>query len=261
MIYAFVLVVGPAAAAALVERRLRPSPTRRLLVTAATTWSVIGGRSLGREATRLGRLLEAGDLEGARSAAPALMGRDPAQLDTSELCRGAIESVAENTADAAVGPLLWGAVLGLPGLVAYRAANTLDAMVGYRSARYERFGWASARLDDLLTFLPARLAALLTVLCAAGVGGSTGSSWRILRRDGRAHPSPNAGRLEAAFAGALDLRLGGASSYDGTVEERPSLGDGRVATPDDVVRAVRLSRAVIAAAVAVSAGLAVWSER
>lgn len=259
--YAVVLVAGPAAAAALLERRLGRSPGRRLLVTAGAAWSVIGGRSLAQEATRLGRLLEAGNLEEARRAAPALMGRDPTRLDASELCRGAIESVAENTADAAVGPLLWGAVLGLPGLIAYRASNTLDAMVGHRNERYQEFGWASARLDDVLTFVPARLAALLTAACATGVGGSTGSSWRILRRDGRSHPSPNAGQLEAAFAGALDLQLGGASCYDGLIEQRPTLGDGRVASPPDIQRAVRLSRAVIALAAVVCATLAFQIER
>lgn len=246
MLYAALLVGVPAVTAAIVERRLAATPGRRVLVLSIAMWAVLGGRSLGREARRLAGCLGKGDLDAARARAPALMGRDPSRLDASELCRGAIESVAENTADAAVGPLLWGAVLGLPGIVGYRAANTLDAMVGHLGDRYEQFGWASARLDDALTYVPARLAALASVAMAPIVGGRCREAARTLRRDGHKHPSPNAGQLEAAFAGALHVRLGGTNHYDGTLERRPGLGDGRAPTPHDVTRAVTLSTATIA---------------
>jgi adenosylcobinamide-phosphate synthase len=167
--------------------------------------------------------------------------------------------VAENTADAVVGPLLWGALAGPAGVAAYRAANTLDAMVGHRSARHARFGWAAARLDDALTWPAARLAAGLAVVLAPAAGGDPGRAWRTLRRDGAAHPSPNAGRLEAAFAGALGVRLGGRNRYPWQVEDRPPLGDGPAPDPDAVARAVRLSRAVglVAAALATTAAWAV----
>jgi adenosylcobinamide-phosphate synthase len=196
------------------------------------------------------RALADGDLTAARAALPALAGRDPRGLAETELARATVESVAENTSDAAVAPLLWGAVAGLPGLLGYRAVNTLDAMVGHRSARYERFGWAAARLDDAANWVPARVTAALTVACAPLAGGSAAGALRIWRRDGAAHPSPNSGRCEAALAGALHLRLGGRNVYGSRVEDRPTLGDGRPPAADDIRRAVRLSRAVwIAAAI------------
>jgi adenosylcobinamide-phosphate synthase len=162
-----------------------------------------------------------------------------------------IESVAENTCDAAVAPLLWGAVAGIPGLAAYRAVNTLDAMVGHRSPRYLRFGWACARLDDAANWVPARVTAALAVACAKG---GRFAAMRTVLRDGAKHPSPNAGRCEAAFAGALGVRLGGTNVYGDVAEARPGLGEGgRAPEPDDIYRAIRLSRAVTLAA----AGLAV----
>ena len=145
--------------------------------------------------------------------------------------------MAENTSDAVVGTLLWGAIGGPAGVAAFRAANTLDAMVGHRSPRYREFGWAPAKLDDALCWPAARAGAGLAVLCAPLAGGSRAEAWHTLRRDGAAHPSPNAGRMEAAFAGALGLRLGGPLAYDGRIEDRPALGDGRA--PIDRRRAPR----------------------
>jgi adenosylcobinamide-phosphate synthase len=188
--------------------------------------------------------LDAGDLDDARAALPALAGREPSGLDAPELVRATVESVAENTSDAAVAPLFWGAVGGIPGLLAYRAVNTLDAMVGHRSPRYERFGWTAARLDDAANYLPARLTAVLTVACAPVAGASAGGALRVWRRDGAAHPSPNAGRCEASMAGALGVRLGGRNVYGGLLEERPRLGDGPPSVVDDIRRAARLSRVV-----------------
>jgi adenosylcobinamide-phosphate synthase len=250
------VVVLTGAAAALgtaLDRGTRRRPVARTLVTAAATWTVLGGTSLGRAAETMQRALTAGDLPAARAALPALAGRDPRGLGEEDLARATVESVAENTSDAAVAPLFWGAVAGIPGLLTYRAVNTLDAMVGHRSPRYGRFGWAAARLDDVVNWLPARATAVLTVACAPLTGGSRRGALRTWLRDGGAHPSPNSGRCEAATAGALGLRLGGRNVYGNRVELRPSLGDGRPPTAGDIERAVRLSRTVWTAAAILAA--------
>jgi len=253
---AHVLLLTSAAAAAgtALERATATRPAARTLVTAAATWTVLGGTSLSRTAGRMAGALADGDLPGARAVLPSLAGRDPSGLGADELARATVESVAENTSDAAVAPLFWGAVAGVPGLLAYRAVNTLDAMVGHRSPRYERFGWASARLDDVANWAPARLTAALTVACAPLAGGSAAGALRTWRRDGAAHPSPNAGRCEAALAGALGLRLGGRNVYGSRVEDRPVLGSGRAPGAGDVRRATRLSTAVWTTAAALAAG-------
>jgi adenosylcobinamide-phosphate synthase len=209
---------------------------------------------------RIAGALNDGDIEAARTALPALCGRDPSELTAADLARATIESVAESTSDGAVAPVVWGAVAGLPGLATYRAVNTLDSMVGYRSARYRRFGWASARLDDVLNWAPARLTGLLAVACAPVAGGSPAAAWRALRADGQRHPSPNAGQCEAAFAGALGIRLGGTNTYGGVTESRPELGTGRPPTPDDITRAIRLSRTITYAATAAAALFSVIAE-
>ncbi|MCZ2813587.1 cobalamin biosynthesis protein [Modestobacter sp. VKM Ac-2979] len=252
--YTTVCVGTATALGAVLHRATADRPVARTLVTAGATWAVLGGTSLGRAADTMAGHLATGDLPAARAHLSTLAGRDPRGLGEAELVRATVESVAENTSDAAVAPLFWGAVAGLPGLLGYRAANTLDAMVGYRSARYARFGWAAARFDDVLNWLPARLTALLTVAVAPLVGGSPAGAWRAWHRDGAAHPSPNAGRCEAALAGALGLRLGGRNVYGTRVEERPTLGDGQPPVRGDIRRAVRLSRAVWTAA-AILAGL------
>jgi adenosylcobinamide-phosphate synthase len=252
--YAAVLTGTAVAAGAALDRATRHRPAVRALVTAAVTWTVLGGTSLGRAAGTLQRHLAEGDLPAARAALPSLAGRDPRGLEEPELARATVESVAENTADAAVGPLVWGALGGLPGLLGYRAVNTLDAMVGHRSARYQRFGWAAARADDVAGWLPARVTAALAVGCAPLAGGSPRRALRTWWRDGAAHPSPNAGRCEAAFAGALGVRLGGRNVYGGRVEDRPSLGGGPRPTAADVGRAVTLSRAVWLASAGLAAG-------
>lgn len=239
--------------AALPHRR----PIASVLSTAAATWAVLGGTSLLREGTAMVEELEAGELAAARVRMPSLCGRNPAGLDGPGLARATLESVAENTSDAVVAPLLWGAVAGVPGLLGYRAVNTLDAMIGHHSPRYERFGWAAARVDDGLNLLPARVAGLLTAACAPVVGGSPAAALAVWRRDARAHPSPNAGVVEAATAGALGVRLGGVTVYPYGSEQRPVLGNGDVPDTADLRRAVVLSRAVQLAAVLASAALAV----
>ncbi len=258
--YALALTLAATGLGAALHRATGRRPAARLVLTAATAWTVLGGTSLARTADRMQRALATGDLPAARAVLPSLAGRDPRHLDGPELARATVESVAENTADAAVAPLFWGALAGMPGLLGYRAVNTLDAMVGHRSPRYARFGWAAARLDDLANWLPARMTAALTVVCAPVAGGSATGAWRAWTRDGAAHPSPNAGRCEAALAGALGVRLGGRNVYGGRVEERPALGDGRAPGAADIPRAVRLSRAVWCAA-AVVCVLARWGRR
>jgi adenosylcobinamide-phosphate synthase len=249
--------VVPVAVAGLAGQRLtRGHRAATAAATALATWTVLGGASLGGAALALGRELEAGDLDAARRMLPALCGRDPDQLDAAGLARAAIESVAENTSDAVVAPLLWGAAFGLPGLLGYRAVNTLDAMIGHHSPRYERFGWAAARLDDVANVIPARVTGLLAAALAPAVRGRSRQALRTLHRDGGKHPSPNAGRCEAAFAGALGVRLGGRNSYQGRTEQRGLLGDGAPPAAPDIARAVRLSRLVSGAALLTAAAIA-----
>jgi adenosylcobinamide-phosphate synthase len=235
-----------------VERAaLRSGPGWTALATGAATFAALGGTSLSRTGRQMVGLLGAGDVAGARRLLPSLCGRDPAALDLGGLARAALESVAENTSDAHVAPVLWAAAGGVPAVLVYRGANTLDAMIGNRSLRYLRFGWAAARFDDAANFVAARMTALLVAVCAPLVGGSPTEAVRAWRRDASRHPSPNAGVVEAAFAGALGVRLGGPTQYAHELEIRPTLGDGRVPEVSDLARAVRLSRIVQAAAVAV----------
>jgi adenosylcobinamide-phosphate synthase len=216
------------------------------VVVAATAYLAIGGRALKEAAEGVGGALGAGDLRRARALLPALVGRDPEGLDEGGVARAAIESVAENTVDAIVAPAFWALLGGAPGAFAYRAANTLDAMVGHRCARYVRFGWASARVDDLANWIPARLTALLVMLVRPRAARPV---WRAIATQASAHPSPNAGVSEAAFAAALGVRLGGINSYGGRSEERPPLGEGAPPGVHDVERACRLSRDVTRALV------------
>ncbi|MTE18460.1 cobalamin biosynthesis protein [Streptomyces sp. TRM43335] len=257
-LYTAVCAGGATAAAAVLERAARRSPTARTTVTAAATWSVLGGSGLAREARTIAAALESGDVEAARARLPHLCGRDPRALDADGIARAVVESVAENTSDAVVGALVWGAAAGVPGLVGFRAVNTLDAMVGHRSPRHLRFGWASARLDDVAGRPGSRLTALLAVLAGPNPRGAV-DAWRA---DAHRHPSPNAGVVEAAFAGALGVRLGGPLSYGGRVEHRPVLNaSGRPVRAADIERAVRLSRRVGALALVLCAGAGALRER
>ncbi|AOW94754.1 adenosylcobinamide-phosphate synthase [Rhodococcus sp. WMMA185] len=225
--------------------------------TAVATWVVLGGTSLGRTGATMARHLESDDLTAARALLPSLCGRDPSALGADGLARAALESVAENTADAAVGALVWGALAGIPGLFAYRATNTLDAMVGYRSPKYRNFGWSAARWDDVVNLLPARVTGALTVVAAPTVGGSAVGAWQSWRCDASGHPSPNAGVAEASAAGALGVSLGGRTEYAHGVEMRPRLGSGHSPEPADLDRGVRLSAVIQGGAALVSAVLAV----
>ncbi|OBG97957.1 cobalamin biosynthesis protein [Mycobacterium sp. E3251] len=226
----------------------RGGPPWSIAATAAATWVSVGGTSLARTGLAMSELLERGDVEAARRLLPSLCGRDPATLDGAGLTRASLESIAENTSDAQVAPLLCAAMGGTPAVLAYRAVNTLDSMIGYRSVRYARFGWAAARLDDVANYLGARATAVLVVMFAPFVSGSPSGAVRAWRRDAARHPSPNAGVVEAAFAGALGVRLGGPTQYRHELQIRPTLGDGHQPTVADLRRAVALSRTVQAGA-------------
>lgn len=248
------LLVGGASAIACVAERLASRPTARVLLTAAVAWAVLGGRSLDREAAAVHALLDSGDLTGAQQRLRNLVGRDTSVLSPYDVARAVVESVAENTSDAVVATYFWAAVAGVPGVVAHRAANTLDAMVGHHNDRYERFGWAAARLDDLLGLPGARLAGALTVL----LGPRRRGALRAWRRDAARHPSPNAGVVEAAFAGALGIRLGGINTYYGDRREaRALMGHGRAPVPADIPAARELARRVGLAAALTAAAASV----
>jgi adenosylcobinamide-phosphate synthase len=220
--------------------------------TAVATWIAVAGRGLGEAATGVGDALAAGDLAAARSLLPGLVGRDPTGLDEKEVSRAVVESVAENTVDAVVAPALWAACLGARGALAYRAVNTLDAMVGHLSERHRNYGWASARLDDVAGWLPARVTAALVATVRPRTAPAV---WEAVRTQAPAHPSPNAGVAEAAFAAAMGVRLGGENRYGDRTEVRPTLGTGRTAEPGDIAAAVRLSRDV---SFALAGALALW---
>ena len=253
-----VLVGGAVGLGCAVRRAVRDRPVLGVLATAAATWAVLGGRSLARESEAIAERLDAGDLPGARARMRNLVSRDPEALDADGLARATLESVAENTSDAVVAPLFWGAVAGIPGLLAYRAVNTLDAMVGYRNDRYRNFGWAAARLDDLANWLPARIAGGLATVAAPLVGGSPADAARAVVSQSGLHPSPNGGVVEAAFAGALGVRLGGRNVYGGVEEDRGVLGFGPAPPSADLARGNRLALAVSAGSALAASVLAWW---
>ncbi len=210
----------------------------------AAVYLAVAGKGLAEAAEAVGSRLESGDIDSARELLPSLVGRDTAGLDDKQVTRAVVESVAENTVDAVVAPVVWASVAGAPGATCYRAVNTMDAMIGRRDETYGRYGWASARLDDLCGWLPARITAALV---ASVRPRRAAAVWRVVRQDAPSHPSPNAGVVEAAFAAALGVRLGGANAYHGEVELRPALGDGRPPELADIATTLRLSRDVAAA--------------
>jgi adenosylcobinamide-phosphate synthase len=221
-------------------RRLIEFVPRRLRwpVEVALVSTTLSMRGLGEAAGAVERELRAENLERARASASEMVGRDTANLPAPEVARAAVESVAENTSDGVVAPMLYGLMLGAPGALAYRAVNTLDSMVGYRTCPYAELGWASARLDDLANLAPARITALLV----AAVSGRPFRTLETALRYGPLTASPNAGWVEAAFAGALGSRLGGPNAYRGVVHEGPVLGDGHPPGAEEIQSSVRLMR-------------------
>jgi len=185
----------------------------------------LAARSLHKESARVATALLAGDLPAARRYLSFIVGRDTDQLEESEIWRGVVETVAENTSDGIIAPLFWLTIGGPVAAIAYKAVSTLDSMVGYRNRRYLQLGWASARMDDLLNYVPARISALLLILSSPLAGLSTSNAARITVRDRLKHPSPNSGHPEAAAAGALGVQFGGASSYNGASSLKEFIGD------------------------------------
>ncbi|MGY6646859.1 MAG: adenosylcobinamide-phosphate synthase CbiB [Salinarimonas sp.] len=204
---------------ALIVALMLPHGVIGLVFTALLAWPLIATRSMHDHVAAVAAPLTAGDLDGARGAVAMIVGRDPALLDTPGVTRAAIESLAENTSDGIVAPLFWGVLLGLPGIVAYKAINTLDSMIGHRNARYTDFGRFAAKLDDGVNWVPARLTGVLFAL----VSPRPATALAVMRRDARHHRSPNAGWPEAAMAGALGVRLSGPRSYGSGIREEPWL--------------------------------------
>jgi adenosylcobinamide-phosphate synthase len=200
---------------------------------AVAAWPALAQRSLYDHVRPVSVALQSGDLPAARRAVGMIVGRDTGLLDEDGVARAATESLAESFCDGVVAPLFWLMVAGLPGIWAYKAINTADSLIGHPEAPLRAFGWAAARLDDLLNLVPARLSAIL--ICVAGVGG-----WRIMWRDHACHASPNAGWPEAAMAGALGVRLAGPISYDGEMRDKLWIGDGRSADRAALARALRI---------------------
>lgn len=225
--------------------------------TALATAIATGSRMLGEVANEVGDALVADDLAGAREALRSLAGRDASSLDEPEIARAVIESVAENTVDATTATLFWAVIGGAPLVIVHRVTNTLDAMIGHHNDRYEHFGWAAARLDDALNWAPARLTAF-------AIAATRPTRFReivdVVRRDGPQHPSPNGGRVEAAMAAAMQIRLGGTNRYGDRVEHRGVLGDGRAPTGTDIATAVRTAdvATAIVAALAATAATTSW---
>jgi adenosylcobinamide-phosphate synthase len=251
---------GPGVLHALAGSALGVGTGTLLRSTSVATGLAVGGRSLHEAARHVSQALSDGDLDQARTFLPTLVGRDPSNLDEVEIARAAVESVGENTVDAIVAPALWAAVAGARGAFGYRAINTMDAMVGHHSARYENYGWASARLDDIANWIPARVTALLV---AAVRPSAAVHIFRAVTTQAKQHPSPNAGVSEAAFAAALGVTLGGRNVYGERVEDRPLLGHGHRAEASDIDAAIQLSRDVTMVLVAslVLLGAWMWKRR
>lgn len=243
------IVIAAAALPAEAVQAALPGGWAGLLIGGVLAWPLVALRSMHDHVVAVARPLMAGDLGAARHAVSMIVGRDPAQLDQPGVARAALESLAENSSDGIIAPLFWGVVAGLPGIAAYKAINTLDSMIGHRTARYEEFGWASARIDDLANLAPARLSGLLFSLAA---GRDAGRALTVMARDARAHRSPNAGWPEAAMAGALGIRLSGPRVYGDRVAPEPWLnGTAPDPGPQDLARGLGLYRR----AMAIAAGL------
>jgi adenosylcobinamide-phosphate synthase len=230
-----VLIIGVLGVAALLP------PWGGIAVLTYFLYTGLATRSLHQESLRVEAALVKGDLDGARASLSMIVGRETSHLSLEDMRRAVIETVAENLADGVVAPMFFTLMLGLPGLFFYKAANTMDSMVGYKNYWYAQFGKVAARADDVLNFIPARLTALLMIPPAAALGLDWRGAWRILRRDRRKAASPNAGCPEAAMAGALGVRLGGPSTYFGRLVDKPFIGEaGQPLDQERYRQAVRL---------------------
>jgi adenosylcobinamide-phosphate synthase len=236
-----ILVAITGAVGALIQATVQQLPAGNILLALIAS-IFIAQRGLYQHVSEVRSAFADGGLTEARDAVAMIVGRDPENLDEAGVCRAAIESCAENFSDGVVAPVFWLALLGLPGLIAYKAINTADSMIGHRTERYASFGWAAARLDDLVNLVPARLSSLLLAVAAPIAGGSVGKSLNVVRRDAAKHRSPNAGWPESAMAGALGLALAGPRRYAEHVADDPFLNAeaNSKAVPDDIGRALDL---------------------
>ena len=237
-IAAALIVILLAAGIGLAVRRLMPSGLTGAVLTGIVAWPFVAFRSLYDHVAAVRDPLRAGNVDAGRKAVSMIVGRDPDKLDEAGIARAAIESLAENASDGVVAPVFWGVLFGLPGIIGYKAVNTLDSMIGHRSPRHEAFGWAAARIDDVANFIPAKLTGLLFALLA---GSKRSQAMACMRKDARQHRSPNAGWPEAAMAGALAVRLCGPRTYEGELAEEPWLNGGaRDPAAADITRALEL---------------------
>jgi adenosylcobinamide-phosphate synthase len=233
------LVIALAAALGWAIQVMLPSGWIGSVLVGVLAWPLVALRSLHDHVAAVATPLLAADVAGAREAVSRIVGRDPAALDEAGIARAAIESLAENTSDGIVAPLFWGALFGLPGIVGYKAINTLDSMIGHRSERHEAFGWAAARIDDVANLIPARLTGFLFVLLSS----RRSQALSCMMRDARRHRSPNAGWPEAAMAGALGIRLSGPRIYHGSITAEPWLNEAaRDPSAVDIVAALAVYR-------------------
>jgi adenosylcobinamide-phosphate synthase len=242
-IAAALIVIALSSGLALAVQAAIPQGWSRLVLLGILAWPFVALRSLHDHVAAVARPLQAGDLAAARTAVSMIVGRDPAKLDEAGIARAAIESLSENASDGIVAPLFWGVLFGLPGIVGYKAVNTLDSMIGHRSERHEWFGWAAARIDDLANLVPARLTGLLFAL----VSVRPVDAIACMARDASRHRSPNAGWPEAAMAGALGVRLCGPRFYHGELADEPWLNESaRDPAAGDIAKGLKLySRAMI----------------
>ena len=220
-----VLAATALATSALLYGAWKLHPIAWDIVSILLLYTTLAARDLAQHSMTVYQALRAGDLVEARRRVSMMVGRDTDRLDEAGVVRAAVESVAENTVDGVTAPLFFGILGGPVAAMVYKAINTLDSTFGYKDEQYIEFGWASARIDDVANFIPARLTAPLVAVAAAFLGGRPAASLRILRRDGRKHASPNSGLTEAAMAGALGVQLGGLNYYSGEPSEKPTLGD------------------------------------
>ncbi|MCA1398594.1 cobalamin biosynthesis protein CobD [Bradyrhizobium sp. BRP56] len=238
-IAAAILVIALVIALGWAVQSVLASGWLRVILVGVLAWPLVAVRSLHDHVAAVASPLASGDITGARSAVAQIVGRDPATLDDAGIARATIESLAENASDGIVAPVFWGALFGLPGILGYKAINTLDSMIGHRTERHEAFGWAAARIDDLANLAPARLTGLLFVLLAP----NRSQAWSCMLRDAQRHRSPNAGWPEAAMAGALGVRLSGPRIYHGHVADEPWLNEGaRDPAAADVLTGLKLYR-------------------
>ena len=228
----------------------------RFLAEAILCFQLLATRSLKGESMKVYKALKAGDLEGARYAVSMIVGRDTQRLDEAGVARAAVETVAENASDGVIAPLIFLAIGGAPLGMVYKAVNTMDSMVGYKNDQYLWFGRCAAKLDDVVNFIPARLAGLLMCLGAGFSGFDGPNALRIFRRDRKNHKSPNSAHTEAAAAGALHIQLGGSNYYFGKLVEKPTIGDpDHPVEPLDIVRVNRLMYATAFLALVLCCGV------